>query len=206
MFRRRRPLRRPLLLRRPPVPPPPVAQPPRRPLAAKARKALARANRLMSDGQFAEAADIFERFAGEAEKHGLLVRAADLTLQASRAHFAAEDVEAALAQARRALRLFVRGGRPGRVPQLLSRMTAALREKGYNVQAEQLEQEAAQILEETGLSLEEARQQIPRAPERRGSLPASCNGCGAPLVPDEVEWHDARTAECPYCGTIAKAT
>jgi tetratricopeptide (TPR) repeat protein len=207
MFRRRRPFRRPPpLRRRPPVPPPPLVRPPRRPLAAKARKALARANRLMSDEQFVEAGNIFERLAGEAEKHGLFVRAAELALQASRARFAAEDVEAALAQAKRALRLFVRGGRPGRIPQLLSRMAAALREKGYAAQAAQLEQEAAQILAETGLSLDEARQQVPRAPEKRGSLPASCNGCGAPLVPDEVEWHDAHTAECPYCGTIAKAT
>jgi tetratricopeptide (TPR) repeat protein len=207
MFRRRRPFRRPPpLRRRPPVPPPPIARPPRRPLAAKARKALVHANRLMSDGQFTEAADIFERLAGEVEKHGLLVRAADLTLQASRARFAAEDVEAALAQAKRALWLFVRGGRPGRIPQLLSRMKAALHDKGYDAQAEQLEQEAARILEEAGLSLDGARQQVPKVPEKRGSLPASCNGCGAPLVPDEVEWHDAHTAECPYCGTIAKAT
>jgi len=129
-----------------------------------------------------------------------------LALQASRAHFAADRVDAALEQARRALRLFVRGGRAGRVPLLLSKMTAALRNKGYETQADQLEQEATQILEEMGLSLDEVRQQIPVMPERRGSLPAKCEGCGAPLVPDEVEWHDAHTAECPYCGTIAKAT
>ena len=85
-------------------------------------------------------------------------------------------------------------------------MTTALRSKGHNTQADQLEQEAAQILEKVGLSLDEARQQMPAVPEKRGSLPAKCEGCGAPLVPDEVEWHDAHTGECPYCGTIAKAS
>ena len=65
---------------------------------------------------------------------------------------------------------------------------------------------ALSILKEAGLSLEDAAQQAPTIPQQRGSLPAKCDGCGAPLVPDEVEWHDAHTAECPYCGTIAKAT
>ncbi|MBU0702738.1 MAG: hypothetical protein KKC18_02600 [Chloroflexi bacterium] len=57
-----------------------------------------------------------------------------------------------------------------------------------------------------GLSLDEARQQAPQVTEKRGSLPAGCGGCGAPLIPDEVEWHDPRTAVCPYCGTVAKAS
>ncbi len=140
----------------------------------------------------------------------MLIRAADLALQVSRAHFAADDVEAALERAKQALRLFVRGGRVGRIPPVLSKMTAALRKKGYDAQADQLEQEAAQALEEMGLSLDEARQRTPQVTDqftlKRGTLPVQCSGCGAPLVPDEVEWHDAHTAECPYCGTVAKAT
>lgn len=195
MFRRRpfRP-RRPLLRRqRPPLPP-------------RVRQALARANSLMADGQFAEAANIFGHLSEEAKQHGMLVRAADLALQASRAHFATADVEAALEWAKQAVRLFVRGGRAGRVPLVLSKMTAALRKKGYDAQADQLEQEAGQALEEIGLSLDEARQRIPQVTEERGTLPAQCSGCGAPLVPDEVEWHDAYTAECLYCGTVVKVS
>lgn len=202
MFRRRPFRRRPLLRRRPPRRPPPL----RPPLAPRARRALAHANKLMADGQFAEAAKIFGRLSEEAKERGMLVRAADLALQASRARFAADDATAAVEQAKDALRLFVRGGRAGRVPPVLSKMTAALREKGYDAQADELEQEAERLLEEMGLSLDEAKQRIPQMPEKRGTLPAQCSGCGAPLVPDEVEWHDAHTAECPYCGTIAKAT
>jgi len=193
MFRRRpfRRLRRPLLRGRRPLPP-------------RVRQALIRANRLMAEGQFAEAGGIFEQLSEEANQRGMLIRAADLALQSSRAYFAASDVDTALEWARQALRLFVRGGRVGRVPLVLSKMTSALRQKGYDAQADQLEREATQALEEVGLSLDEARQRAPQAVERRGSLPARCAGCGAPLVPDEVEWHDAHTAECPYCGTVAK--
>jgi hypothetical protein len=85
-------------------------------------------------------------------------------------------------------------------------MTAALRRKGYDAQADQLEQEAAQALEGVGLSLDEVRQRVPQVTERRGALPARCSGCGVQLIPDEVEWHDAHTAECLYCGTVIKAT
>jgi hypothetical protein len=85
-------------------------------------------------------------------------------------------------------------------------MTAMLREKGYDTQAAELEQETERILGELGLSFEEAKQQAPQMPEQRGTLPAKCSGCGAPVVPDEVEWHDAQTAECLYCGTVLKAT
>jgi len=111
MFRgrpfRRRPLRRPL----------PPGDPHRRPLPPRVRQALTRANSLMADGQFAEAAAIFGSLSKKAKQRGMLVRAADLALQAS-------------------------------------------------------------------LS----------------------GNCGAPLLPDEVEWHDVRTAKCPYCGTAVKAS
>ena len=155
---RRRPFRRrPLGRRRPPL-----GMPPRRPpLPPRVRQALARANGLMADGQFAEAADVFERLSERAKQRGMIVRAADLALQASRARFAAHDVDASLELAKGALRLFVRGGRAGRVPRVLSRMTAALREKGYDAQADQVEQEAEQVLKEMGLSLGEMVQRVP---------------------------------------------
>ena len=89
---------------------------------------------------------------------------------------------------------------------VLARICEALRNKGYDAEADQLEQEATRAVEEMGLSLEEAKLQAPGAPRRRGTLPAQCGGCGAPLTPDGVEWHDAQTAECTYCGTIAKTS
>lgn len=204
MFRRRPP-RRPFLRRSPfrraPGAPlrPPVLPP-------KVREALLRANHLMASGQFAEAAEIFEHLAKKAKEHGMVARAAELTLQASRACFAAGDIAAALNHAKESLRLLVREGRAGRIPLLLSKMTAALRGKGYDAQADELEREAERIIGELGLSLEEAKQRAPQPPEKRGTLPARCSGCGASIVPDEVEWHDAQTAECLYCGAILKAT
>jgi tetratricopeptide (TPR) repeat protein len=204
MFRRRP--RRPLLRRRPLRPRPRPGIPLGKPLASKLRQILIRANQLMAQGQFTEAAAIYERLCEEGGERGFVARAADFALQAARAYFAAEDIDASLANAKKGLYLLAQGGRVDRIPRVLSKMMTRLREKGYNVQADELEQEAAQILGELGLSLEEAEQQAPQMPEKRGTLPAKCDGCGAPIIPDEVEWHDAQTAECLYCGTILKAT
>jgi tetratricopeptide (TPR) repeat protein len=206
MFRRRPPRRRPFLGRRPfrrPLLPDALTG---RPLASKLRRILTRANQLMAEGQFTEAAAIYERLCVEGKERGFIIRAADFALQAARAYFAAGDIDAALAKAKEGLQLLARGGRPERIPRVLSKIVAKLREKGYNIQADELEREAERILSEVGLSLEEAEQQAPQMPERRGTLPAKCSGCGAPVIPDEVEWHDAQTAECLYCGTVLKAT
>jgi len=202
MFRRRPRPRRPFICRRPPRPGIPLGKP----LASRLRQILTRANHLMAQGQFAEAAAIYERLCVEGKERGFVGRAADFALQAARAYFAADDIDAALANAKEGLRLLARGGRADRIPRVLSKTVAKLRERGYNIQADGLEREAERILSEVGLSLEEAEQQAPQMPEKRGTLPAKCGGCAAPVVPDEVEWHDAQTAECLYCGTILKAT
>jgi hypothetical protein len=130
----------------------------------RGREALVRANNLMASKRFVEAAGICEHLAQAAKQRGMIGRAADLTLQATRARFAAGEVDAAVERGSEAMRFLVRSGRVGRVPSVLEKITTALRD-----------------------------------------LPSRCSGCGAPLVPDEVEWHDATTAECLYCGAIVKA-
>ncbi len=208
MFRRR-PGRRPPVFRRR-FPRRPGGPPHRPPLPPRVRRVLMRANKLMASERFTEAAAIFEELSEKADQHGMPVRAADLALQASRACLAAGDPQAAVEWGEKALRLLVRGGRADRVPRVLPRMINVLRQHGYDAQADQLEQEAEKVLDEAGLSLAEMRLRAPQATEQfaaqRGTLPAQCSGCGASLVPDEVEWHDARTAECLYCGTVCKTT
>ncbi len=207
MIRRRPFRRRPLFRRRiPPRPHPPGAPPPPPPLPPKAHRALARANGLMADGQFTEAANIFGQLADKAQELDRPIRAADLMIRAARAHLAAGDASAAVKRAQQALLLFIRNGRVGRVPHLLARMTETLRNKDYHAEADELERAIEEGLGEMGLSLEEVTQRVAaEKPKPRGTLPAQCAGCGAPLVPDEVEWHDTHTAECPYCGTVVKA-
>ena len=200
-MRRRRPFRR-----RPRLRWRPMRHPGGAPLQPRARQALARAIELMEDEEFAKAAGTFGHLSERAQQSDMLVRAAHLALQASRAHFAAGDVASASTWAKRGLRLFIQTKQLDRIPVVLSRIIKALRERGYSTEADELEQETAQMLKEMGLSLDELAQHIPQPTGQRGTLPARCSGCGAPLVPAEVEWHDANTAGCIFCGTIAKAT
>jgi hypothetical protein len=138
------------------------------------------------------------------------LRAGELALRAARAYLAAGNVSTAIEWAKKGLRALVRGGRVGRVPRVLSRISAELRDAGHAAEADQFEKDVAQALERFGLSLDAGGQQpLPGAGDHdaaaRGALATQCAGCGAPLVPDDVEWHDAHTAECIYCGTLARA-
>lgn len=197
MLRRRLP-RRPFLRR-----PPPGAHPP---LPPRIRRALADAHQAMAGGQYGRAADIFGRLADEAHERGAFNAASRMALQAARASLAATRVEAAVQRGKQALRLLVRSGQVGRVPIVSSRMVAALRERGYEAEAEALQLEVEQVLDQAGLSLKEAQVQSGAdRVEQHGNLPARCSSCAGPLLPDEVEWHDPRTASCPYCGATVKA-
>ncbi len=193
---RRRPLMRPRPLR------PPLARP--GPL-----QALAQANDLLEAGEPAAAAPIFERLSEGARAHGFPARSANLALQAARAHLEAGQVSAACHWALAGLTRLAHSGQCGRVPRVLGRICAALEEAGHPAEAAELRGQVAQALSDMGLSLEQlAPAGAPMAAGAAATiptLPARCSGCGAPLIPDEIEWRDAHSALCPYCGTVAKA-
>jgi hypothetical protein len=162
---------------------------------------------MMEDGRFAQAARLFDRLAVGAQQRGMPIRAANLALRAAQAYLAQDEIDPALYCICRAIRVLARHGRAERVAQVLAHAQDELRQKGYDTQAVELAQSAAGVLEEAGLSLDNLQaSRSEQAAAARGSLPGRCEGCGAPLVPGDVIWHDGRTAECPYCGTVIKAT
>ena len=184
---RRRPFRRPPVPRRP--------------------RPLLRANAMMDHGEFAEAARLFDRLAIEARRRNMPIRAANLALRAAQAYLAQGEVATAMDRLQRTVRVLARHGQGERVAQIVSRSGDELRKKGYDAQAADLERFAEDALSETQVSLADLRaSRLGRVAAVRGSLPGRCEGCGAPLIPEDVTWHDLETAECPYCGTITKAT
>jgi len=161
----------------------------------------------MDRGEFAEAARLFDRLAIEARRRGMPIRAANLAVRAAQAHLAQGDVETATDRLQRTVGVLAQQGQGERVAQIVSRAGEQLREKGYDAQAADLERFAEDALSGTKLSLDDLRaSRLGRLAAVRGSLQGKCEACGAPLVPEDVTWHDLQTAECPYCGTIAKAT
>ena len=195
--------------------------PPRRRRRPRPRQVLARANRLFDQGEFAEAAPIFDRLARGADERGMLNRAGDLYLQAARCYLEMGEAAVAVERGKHALRLFGRAGLLGKIERLMPRMVEALQEKGYNAEAEALRQEVEARLAEVPPERRQPPGARPAAwpstarpvlsvvegpPMARRELPAKCPACGAPVKPDDVTWLDPQTAECPYCGSVLKAT
>ncbi len=161
---------------------------------------MARANRLFDRGKFAEVAPIFDRLARGADERGMLNRAGDLYLQSARCHLEMGKATVAVERGKHALRLFGRAGLFGKIERLMPRMAEALRQE--------VEARLAEVPPD--------RRQPPGArlaawpstarPMARRELPAKCSACGAPVKPDDVTWLGPQTAECPYCGSVLKAT
>lgn len=166
---------------------------------------LQHANALMAAGQPGEAAGLYDQLAQMAEARAMPKRAAQLNVQAARAWLAAGDPDAAAARARRGLGAFIALGYGARVAQLLPEVVARLREHGYTQVAAELERDMQAQLSRAGIDAAAVRQMDMSAP-RHASLPGQCPDCGGPLRSNEIEWIDATSAECPYCGTIVKAT
>jgi hypothetical protein len=158
---------------------------------------LRRANRLMENGQYAQAYPLLRRLAEGAARHGMPVRAANLYLRAARARLEMGGAQDAVELARRAIQLLISAGQTERLRTLLPRMIDELERRGHREQAVALRAEMTALLggAEPGAV----------APER-GALPPKCPSCNGPVRTDEVTWIDVRSAECAYCGSTIQAT
>ncbi len=192
MFRRR-PLRRRLLMR-------PVRG---APLAERARRALMHGHQMMETGNYAEAAQVFEHLAKEAEARGMQQRAPQLYLRAARARLLNGQLEPSMQWLNKGLEMLAEAERWPAVYKAGSMAVDELKRQGHSKEAEQVQA----WLDETLKDHPEAKT-VPVGPGAAGhrpKLPAKCPFCGGSVRPDEVEWLDNSTAECAYCGSIVTA-
>jgi hypothetical protein len=154
--------------------------------------------RLLSDGRYVEAGELFGALADRARDNRHPLRSAHLAEQAGHAFLEAGHADKAALYARQAVQQFIAARRPGRAVRALQHAVAALRSRGFESQAGALEQDAQEQLAQVGLSL--ANVPAEPAPQPSGHLPPTCPQCGGPLRADQVDWIDSASAECPYCG------
>ncbi len=161
--------------------------------------ALRRAHEMMSMGEYAHAATAFEQLAHAAEMRDG-PRAPYLLFQAGRARMLNNQPSAALPHLKRGLELLVTNGRYTQLYKVGHRIAQELKLRG-------LEREAREIAALVGANVPA----IAEMPTERGPdmakiiLPSHCESCSGPIRSPEVEWLDARTAECPYCGSPIRA-
>ncbi|MGC1378362.1 MAG: hypothetical protein WA821_19170 [Anaerolineales bacterium] len=167
-------------------------------LNAEQMALLVNANQVLTAGKPAEAAPLFTQLAVELEKQQHPRRAANVYARAAHAFADAQNETAALAQARKALTLFLQYRMVQRSPVFFANILRKMKAHNMN-------NAASAIQKEYGGQIGVAPVESQAAPSaRRGVLPTQCPKCGAPVGAD-VNWVDERTAECDYCGTLLRA-
>lgn len=172
--------------------------------------AVQQANQLRAAGRPAEAGAAFARLAQEMEAASHPRRAANLHAQAAHAFADARGEAPALAHAQAALRLFLRFQMTDRAPVFYGNISRKLQSYGLTNALTALQGEFAPQAGPTPAKAQSGGPQLapPGEPPAaaRGRLPAACPQCGGPVRSDEVDWIDAASAECPYCGAVLQTT
>lgn len=157
---------------------------------------VARANQLLANGQPQQAAELYMQLAREMQEAGRLRQAANMHAQAAHAWLDVGVQERALNQASLALRMFANQGMWERALQFKVNFLAHLHQTGGEGASTSVEGEYDSLANAAGINPQVAA----RAVINRGSLPAICPHCGVPLRSDTVDWIDAVSAECGFCG------
>ena len=113
-------------------------------------------------------------------------------IEAGRAAILAGDVATGVASLRLGLTMLASQGRFHRMQVLGQRAVDELQARGLTADANEI---AAML----GGALPAEAPAEPAV--KRPILPTHCPSCGGVVNPDELEWIDAFTAECDYCGT-----
>ncbi len=173
--------------------------------APRARIALMRAERLLRDGQYADALPIFTTLAREAEERGLYEPAANGFLQAARCLLGLGRPREATDETLHAMSLLALAGRADRIQAVAEQAAAILAERGHSDLAARLLQEAEAQPEPSGHPRLTERQYV-RAAALAARLPDRCPSCGAPVIPSELKWVSPGVGQCAYCGSVIKPT
>jgi predicted Zn-ribbon and HTH transcriptional regulator len=166
---------------------------------------LQRANELMAISDFTGAARAYEELAQAAQAR-TGPAAPHLYMQAGKARLLAGQVPIGIVHIKQGLSLFAGRGEWLKFYRNRRRTVEELLRLGLNGETDALATYLSAELP-AGIQEDEAktRDNIGRVERRKAVLPPKCQGCGAPLRSDEVEWVDEVSAECPYCGSISRS-
>ncbi len=169
----------------------------RRPLPRQSpiEQALVQARRQIRAGHFARAGMILSELAREAEVLERPKIAAELHCRAAHCFIDGGAEPSGLSEARAALRVFRNLGLTERYARFLGNILRKLQAHGMTHGIGMLRAEFDGV---------EVPQPAQVAPARSLRLPEACTQCGAPLRSDEVEWIDAYSVECNYCGAVVQ--
>jgi predicted RNA-binding Zn-ribbon protein involved in translation (DUF1610 family) len=184
----------------------PFVRPMRRAMRPEVHPPLKRANQLMATGNFATAAQAYEQLAVGAQRRGL-PRDAHLFLQAGRCRILAGQVQEGMNNLKQGLGVFARRGNLAQMQKSGELVITDLKQRGFNAEAVEIEGIVKTALPASSIMTSSSTPFTTPVASQKNSkmLPTICLTCGGPLRPDEVEWLDDASAECPYCGGVIRA-
>lgn len=158
---------------------------------------LQRANQMMANEDYAEAAIAYHELAQGAEDR-FPQRAPFLYIEAGRAAILSGQTKIGVAHMRHGLTLFASQGRVHRMRRIGERLIGELNAHNLHAEAEEI----------SALIHGDLPKEIPDEQPlnvKRPILPTHCPSCGAAVRSDDIEWMDDVTAECDYCGSPVRA-
>ncbi len=163
---------------------------------------LAEAHQLLNQQRYVQAADLFEELARGAQIRDPN-RAPQLYLQAGRACLLNRDVDRAMRLVYHGLGLLAAEARWPKLIKLSHFVALELHDQDLPTQAAALQDWVNAHVSAAGAAPDQ--EEASRPAEAHPLLPLTCPSCGGPLRPDEIEWTDAVTAECQFCGSMIRS-
>jgi hypothetical protein len=154
--------------------------------------ALTQARRQIRVGHYARAAMILADLAREAEALERPKVAAELHCRAAHCFIDGGAEPSGLSEAQAALRVFTNLGLHERYQRFMGNILRKMQAHGMNSAIGTLRTEFGGV----------AAPLPTVTPLHNLRLPPVCPQCGAPVKSDEVEWIDATSVECNYCGAV----
>ncbi len=168
-------------------------------LGAVARQRMMEGNQLFRSGDYAAAAERFERMAPVARDRGMPRVAAHLSVRAAASHAklgaqAAFDtwLDHAIADAKQ-------DGDKERSSRMFGKLLKVVRDSPLAGQADALEQK---VRSQVGVPPKVPEGEVVVNRSMRRHLPSKCAACGAPVEADEVEFNEDGSVDCDHCGSI----
>jgi hypothetical protein len=167
-----------------------------------ANRVLVRANQLMAEKNYAEAAKLFDQLAALAlSRNGL--RAPFFKIQTGRCELLIGNFDSGMENLKQGFEILFEQQRYQAFRRFAAAVNRDLAQNGLESVAEAFNQ----FLKETTNFDYLDSQESPLSPLPSGRhpyLPIKCPSCGAPTRMDEVEWLDSITAVCDFCGSMIR--
>lgn len=158
------------------------------------------ANQEVDQGNCLEAAQIYD-YLGASFSGKQYSRAAYIFLQAGRAFVQGNQPKHAMDCFKMGLSMLSQANRTQLMLQVGSRIVGDLNYRGLRNEA-QLVTNWLDAL--NGGSIQSFGRPVTSFDPTRPRLPLKCPFCKGNLLPDEMDWLDTNTAECPYCGSAVQ--